>query len=171
MLAIEANIFYDAVVLKITTKGIYMPNIRYSYDKAGRRWATWYGASKRVPIEQPDGSIKMKSRKQNQMWLGLVVDESTLLFYREDEGFYQFNPENQSRNAIPPDQLPSWIDEMILRRKRLPVIVDFGGSYFLHELIKGIGYDQIMDSITYGNRDRLFAMLQYYLLYHCDFTK
>ena len=143
-----------------------MPNIRYSYDKAGRRWATWYGPSQRVPIEQPDGSIKKVSRKQKQMWLGLVVDESALLFYREDEGFYQFNPENQSRNAIPPDQLPSWMDEMILRRKRLPVIVDFGGSYFLHELIKGIGYDRIMDSITYGNRDRLFAMLQYYLLYN-----
>ena len=143
-----------------------MANIRYEYDKEGRRWARWFGGSKRVPIEQPDGSIKMESRKQGQIRLGLVVDEASLLFYRADEGFFYFDPEKQTRTPIPPEQLPSWLDEMVLRHIRPPVIVDFGGSYFLHELIKGIGYDQVMDSITYGNRDRLYAMLQYYLLYN-----
>ena len=125
-----------------------MGNIRYSYDKKGRRWGTWYGDSKRVPITQPDGSTKMESRKQGQKRLGLVVDEASLLFFREDEGFYYFDPQNQTRHTIPPEKLPSWMDEMVLRKRRPPVIVDFGGSYFLHEFIKGIGYDRILASIA-----------------------
>ena len=141
-----------------------MPNIFYKVDKAGRKWATWYGKSIRVPIQQSDGSIKIESRKQDQKRLGLVVDEENLLFFREDEGFYQFNPEDQSRNVIPPEQLPSWMEESTLRHKRPPVIVDFGGSYFLHEFIKGIEYNKIIKSIKYENRDRLHSMLQYYLL-------
>ena len=143
-----------------------MATIRYEDDKEGRRWARWYGDSKRVPIEQPDGSIKKESRKTGQIRLGLVVDEANLLFYRADEGFFQFDPEKQTRTPIPPEKMPSWLDEMALRHICPPVIVDFGGSYFLHELIKGIGYDKIIDSITHANRDRLYAMLQYYLLYN-----
>ena len=141
-----------------------MPNIFYYTDSKGRLCANWPGISKRVPVEKPDGSIKKESRKTGQCRLGFVVDKENHLFYREDEGFYQFNPDDQSRSIVPPDELPSWIDEMVLRRKRPPVIVDFGGSYFLDTLIKGIGYGDILDSIAYYNRDRLYTMLHYYVL-------
>lgn len=141
-----------------------MPNIHYFIDKKGRLCANWPGVSKRVPVQQPDGSFKNEPRKEGQFRLGFVIDKANHFFYREDEGFYQFNPEDQSREEIPMQDLPAWLFEKGMRRTRPPVCVDFGGSYFIDQLIKGIGYDKVIDSIGCHNRDRLHAMLHYYIL-------
>ena len=141
-----------------------MPNIFYYADKDGRLRANWPGVSKRVPVTHKDGTVTTESRKVGQLRLGLVVDKDNLLFFKEEQGFFHFNPEDQTCTEIPSEHLPSWMEERTLRHKRPPVIVDFGGSYFLDELIKGINYNTVLDKITYQNRDRLYAMLQYYIL-------
>ena len=141
-----------------------MPNIFYFTDDKGRLCANWPGVSKRIPVEQPDGTIKNLPRKVDQFRLGLVVDKDHNIFFREDEGFYQFNPEDKTKKELPIQDLPNWSFEMGLRRIRPPVCVDFGGSYFLEQLIKGIQYDKVIGSISYLNTDRLYAMLHYYIL-------
>ncbi|MBQ7644006.1 MAG: transposase, partial [Spirochaetales bacterium] len=141
-----------------------MPNIFYYTDARGRSCALWPGVSKRVPVTHADGTITHESRKSGQLRLGLVVDKDNLLFYKEEEGFFQFNPVDQSITEIPLELVPSWMTERSLRPIRPPVLIDFGGSYFLDELVKGIGYTSVLDAITYQNRDRLKSMLQYYIL-------
>lgn len=143
-----------------------MPNILYRTDANGREYAKWPGVSKRVAIEHEDGSITKEPRKEGQKQLGLVIDKEANIFYKNEEGFYCFNPEDQSMVDIPPESLPVFLQKTDLRRRNKPVIVMFGGSYFLDALMKGIGYDHILRKIKYQNYDRLFSMVQYYLLNH-----
>ena len=60
--------------------------------------------------------------------------------------------------------MPSAFVEPDKRKRGTPVIVDFGDAYFLHQLINGMGYDRILDTIEYQNRDSLRAALSYYTL-------
>ena len=60
--------------------------------------------------------------------------------------------------------MPSAFAEPDKRKRGAPIIVDFGDAYFLHHLINGMGYDQVLDSIEYQNKDSLRAALSYYIL-------
>lgn len=44
------------------------------------------------------------------------------------------------------------------------VCLDFGDSYFAHGLIRSCGYDSVIRSFPYKNKDTLNAMIQYYIL-------
>ena len=143
-----------------------MPNISYQTDEHGREYAKWPGISKRVEIVHEDGSITKEPRKVGQMQLGLVIIKEENIFYKNVEGFYRFNPDDQSMVDIPPSELPVYLQKTDLRRRNKPVIVLFGGSYFLDALLRGIRYDQVLLKIKYQNTDRLFSMIQYYLLSH-----
>ena len=140
-----------------------MPNIYYYEDRAGKEHARWPGSSKRVKVTV-DGVTTSKVVKVNQMHLGLVINKEKLIFYTKDQGFYQFDPGDLSRTDVPPEELSRYEGKTDGRRRERPVIIQFGGCYFLDCLVSGIGYDRVMDAIQYQNRDRLYAMLQYYLL-------
>ena len=141
-----------------------MPNIFYYTDSSGKEHARWPGSSKRITITRDDGTKVSKVTKVNQMHLGLVVNKEKLIFYTKNQGFYRFNPEDLSRTDVPPEDLSRYEGHLDARRREKPVIIQFGGAYFLDCLVKGIGYDQVIGSIQYQNSDRLNAMLQYYLL-------
>lgn len=49
-------------------------------------------------------------------------------------------------------------------RKKVNLILDFGDSYFIDSLIRTIHYDGVLDSISYQNKDTLWAMAEYYIL-------
>ena len=143
-----------------------MPNILYRKGTNGREYAIWPGISKRIEIEHDDGSITKEPRKEGQRRLGLVIDKEQNIFYKNEEGFYRFNPDDQRIEDIPPADLPVYLQKTDMRRRNKPVIVMFGGSYFLYGLMTGIGYDKILRTLRYQNSDRLFSMVQYYLLCH-----
>ena len=114
-----------------------MPNIMYRKDENGREYAKWPGVSKRVEIKHEDGTITKEPRKEGQKQLGLVINKEANIFYKNEEGFYSFNPEDQSIVDIPPESLPVFLQKTDLRRRNKPVIVMFGGAYFLDALMKG----------------------------------
>ena len=140
-----------------------MPNIFYYKDSSGREHARWPGSSKRIKVTR-DGITTSKVTKVNQMHLGLVVNKEKLIFYTKDQGFYRFNPADLSRTDVPPAEISRYEGKTDGRMREKPVIIHFGGSYFLDCLVRGIGYNGVMDCIQYRNSDRLNAMLHYYLL-------
>lgn len=93
------------------------------------------------------------------MNLGRVIDKDKHMFQNRKNSVFIYSLENGSISK------PS--AEILLPEKR-PVseklIVDFGGSYFLHEFIKQEGLDQAIDAIDYGNPDTLHARIQFYVL-------
>lgn len=104
------------------------------------------------------------SRKEGQLRLGKVINKEKLIFYKVEYGFFRFDPEDQSIHDIPPQELPSCLVEQDKRLRQPPVIVSFGGSYFLHKLLHDIEYNPVIDCIQYSNSDRLYSMIHYYIL-------
>ena len=140
-----------------------MPNIFFYRDGRGVERGQWPGICRRVTIIK-DGVEHSVPRKEGQFQLGLVINKEKLIFYKGGLGFYQFHPEDQSCTDVAPDQIPVIVGNLDARERPQPIIVHFGGSYFLDCLVTGIDYRSVLDSIQYGNPDRLYAMLQYYLL-------
>ena len=132
-----------------------MPNIIYYLNSYGEEMGKWPGVS----VWTENGS-----RKTNSLRLGKVVNKEKLIFYKNGQGFYRFDPGDQSCHDIPMEELPDLLVEPDHRQRRTPVIVCFGGSYFLSRLLSQIEYMPIIDSIEYANPDRLHSMFLYYAL-------
>ena len=121
-----------------------MVNIIYTYMR-GTLVGVWPGKS---VIKKGIGS-----RKTGQIYLGKVIDRDKGIFWTRERGYYIFNPTDQSFAEVATENMPSAFAEPNKRKRRSPVIVGFGDAYFLHQLINGMGYDRILDSIEYQNRD------------------
>ena len=132
----------------------HMTNIIYTYHH-GSYIGIWPGKSIRK-----DG----QPRKIGQIYLGKVIDKEKNIFWTRDRGFYTFNPDDQSIGEVASSDVPPVFTAIDKRKGRPPVIVDFGDSYFLHELIYGIGYNTVLDAIKYQNRDSLYSAISYYTL-------
>ena len=126
-----------------------MVNISYYYSKSGEEIGKWPGTS---------GWTEKGARKEGQMALGKVISKEKLIFYKRGEGYYRFDPTDQTCHDIPLEELPLCLEQTDKRHIRTPVIVVFGGSYFLHRLVKEIRYLPVLDSIEYGNADRLHSI-------------
>ena len=115
----------------------------------------------------PGKSIRKKgigSRKIGQIYLGKVIDIEKGIFWTRERGYYTFNPIDQSFGEVAQNDVPMAFEEPNKRKRCAPVIVDFGDAYFLHQLINGMGYDRVLDTIEYQNRDSFRAALSYYTL-------
>lgn len=132
-----------------------MPSISYYTDTSGKERAKWPGKTV---------YINGKARKEGQFNLGLVIDKAKNIFWNRKDGYITFDPSTAKISEAPISTIPSDWREVDQARKRPPVCVDFGDTYLLDELIKGIGYDKVLDSIDYVNRDRLMSMLYYYII-------
>jgi len=132
-----------------------MKQITFYKNKAGTDVANWAGKS----IVTPDGP-----RKEKQIYLGKVINREKLIFWNRKQGYYQFNPEDQSMTTIDPKAIPTSSYEPDGSRKNPPVVVDFGDSYFLDRFLHDTGYDKVIDVLDYKNRDTLYAMIHFYIL-------
>ena len=132
-----------------------MMNISYRRNASGTIVGTWPGKSVRV-----GGKIS----KPDQVYLGKVIDKEKNIFWTRERGYYTFDPSTQSFGEPAKEDMPGPDFKADLKTKQNPVIVDFGDSFFLDSLIKGIGYDEILKSIPYQNHDTLYAMLFFYTL-------
>ena len=92
-----------------------------------------------------------------------MIDKEKRIFWTSKRGFYIFNPEDQTFSEVPQNFVPPAFPEPNNRKRKPQVIVDFGDSYFFHELIYGIGYNTVLD-VDYQNKDSLYAAIAYYTL-------
>ena len=132
-----------------------MINISYRRNASGTLVATWPGKSVRV-----GGKIS----KPDQIYLGKVIDKAKNIFWTRERGYFTFDPSTQTFGEPLKEDIPTPEFKADLRTKQNPVIVDFGDSFFLGRLIEGMGYDEVLKSIPYQNRDTLYAMLFFYTL-------
>ena len=130
-------------------------NISYRRNASGTLVGTWPGKSVRVgnKISKPD-----------QIYLGKVIDKEKNIFWTRERGYFTFDPSTQTYGEPAKEDMPDADFKVDHKTKRNPVIVDFGDSFFLDSLISGIGYDEVLKSIPYQNRDTLYAMLFFYTL-------
>ena len=132
-----------------------MAGIYYSLGKDGTEIGRWSGDSIRR------GNYVTHSK---QLYLGKVIDKSRLIFYKKEQGFYQFDPKTQTMSSVPDEQLPDALPQLDKRLRNRNVIVSFGGSYFLQELITHIEYTKVLDSIVTKTPDTMYGLLHYYAL-------
>lgn len=132
-----------------------MSNIYYSKASDGTEVGRWSGKSIR------NGSTVTKEK---QVYLGKVVDKDKLIFFTRADGYYHFNTETQQKEHIPDEDVPVFTPPLDHRLRDRNVIVTFGGSYFIHQLVTNTEYDKVLDSITLKNPHTMYALLHYYLL-------
>ena len=132
-----------------------MPNITFYTNKAGTVVANWPGKS----VMTDKGP-----RKEGQRYLGKVINRDKLIFWTRNDGYYIFNPADQTIQTIAPEDLPASSYEPDGSRRKPPIVVDFGDSYFLAHLLRDTGYNGVIDVLECKNRDTLYAMLHYYIL-------
>jgi len=80
------------------------------------------------------------------------------------QGYFVFDPDTQSISSPDPADIPETRSSPDSRMRPEHIIVDFGDSYFLDTLIRGIGYNEVLDCIPYSNRDTLKSMIAFYTL-------
>ena len=135
-----------------------MSKLVYFSDTRGRLCARWPGKSVFVKGVGP--------RKEGQRHLGLVINKEQNIFWNRAQGYYVFDPATGTYRDPDPMDIPdaNSLQPDGCMPQNPPCYIDFGDSFFLDQLIKGIGYDQVIDKIAFGNRDTLYAMIQQYAL-------
>ena len=103
-------------------------------------------------------------RKEGQRYLGRVINRDKLIFWTRNDGYYTFNPIDQTIQTIAAEDLPSSSYEPDGSRRKPPIVVDFGDSYFLDHLFRDTGYKDVINTLDCKNMDTLYAMLHYYIL-------
>lgn len=132
-----------------------MVSISYRNNASGTLVGVWPGST-----EYRDG----KPRKIGQIYLGKVINRERNIFWNRRQGYIAFDPATLSFTTLSREDVPFGLDEPDGARRRTPVLVDFGDSYFLNNYLALTGYCQVIDQITVVNRDTLYAMLHYYIL-------
>lgn len=130
----------------------------YFRDSSGRLCARWPGKSIFVKGVGP--------RKKGQRHLGLVINKEKNVFWNRTQGYFVFDPETETCHEPDPSDIPdaNSLQPDGCKQQSPPCYIDFGDAFFLDQLIHGIGYDKVIDKIIFGNRDTLYAMIQYYAL-------
>ena len=111
----------------------------------------------------PGKSVRKNGKisKEGVIYLGRVIDEEHHVFYSRARGIYTYDPET----GIFGTASETYVSELKADgRKKPKVYLDFGDAYFVNSLIYQCGYDKVLESIPYRNKDTLFAMVLYYIL-------
>ena len=132
-----------------------MINISYRRNTSGTLVGTWPGKSVRT-----NGKIC----KPDQIYLGKVINKEKNIFWTRERGYFTFDPSTQAFGEPAQEDIPGSDFKADRRTRQNPVIVDFGDSFFLDQLIEEIGYGDVLKSIPYQNRDTLYSMLFFYTL-------
>lgn len=136
--------------------GEYMASIIYTTTKDGDKIGRWSGKSYRDESGRP--------QKTDQKYLGKLIDEERLLFFKKDVGYYIFNPDDQTMRSVTIEDVPVVRTSPDKREHPPNPIILFGGPNFLRSLILGMEYDEVLNKLDVPNRDSLYALLDFTLL-------
>lgn len=100
-------------------------------------------------------------RKEGEVYLGRVIDKKGNVYYNRDRGTFTFDPDTGTYGTAD-ETFSSELKED--GRKKNRILLDFGDSFFVDELLKKMKYNEVLNSISYRNRDTLLAMIHYYTL-------
>ena len=100
-------------------------------------------------------------RKESQEHLGRGVDKEQLIFWNRKRGMFRYDPLKAAFLPVPESFSSEWKDDGRKKKKRM---LDFGDTYFVSELLKKIHYDEVIDTISYPNKDMIYSMICYYTL-------
>lgn len=102
-------------------------------------------------------------RKEGEVYLGRVIDKEHNVFYSRDRGTFTYDPAAKVYGQASEIYSTELKDD---GRKKAKVLLDFGDAFLVNELLKKMHYTEVLDAISYRNRDTLYAMIEYYTL--CD---
>jgi hypothetical protein len=91
--------------------------------------------------------------------LGRVLDLEQNIYQNRKQGVFTFSVEKGYGKA-PVD----FVSKVQMSMGKIKLILDFGDSFFIDELLRKNGFAKVIDEIGYGNPDTLKAMLSYYVL-------
>lgn len=106
-------------------------------------------------ISKRDGSHTYKE----YINLGRVLDKKRNIFQNRSRGVFTYSVETQEFGTAPVDFIPQ-----IPSRKKKQLILDFGDVFFIDSFLQTAGLKTVIDAVSYGNPDTLYAMLSYYIL-------
>ena len=96
------------------------------------------------------------------IYLGRVLDKDAGIYKSRERGVFTFDPTTGEFGLPPEDYVPpNTVDR---RKRRRGVSVDFGDAFFMNTYLHASGMMEVVDAISYGNRDTLHAMLLFYML-------
>ncbi|MDD3524202.1 MAG: hypothetical protein PHQ41_05835, partial [Candidatus Cloacimonetes bacterium] len=76
-------------------------------------------------------------------------------------GLFTFDPNTGTYGKVPED----FIEPRVCDKRRTErVSLDFGDVFFLHSFLQDTGFFSVIDSLGYGNKDTLHAMVLFYIL-------
>ena len=101
--------------------------------------------------------------KDQQIYLGRVIDKERLIFKSKERGMFIFDPDKVSFTPAPEDVTAS-LPKVSDNRRREQLILDFGNAFFFDQFIASKGYDEVLNELPFGNIDTLRAMLCFYAL-------
>lgn len=96
------------------------------------------------------------------IYLGRVLDKEKGIYQSRKRGIFTFDPATGEFGSPPESFVPP--EHKDRRQKRRKVSVDFGDAFFMDSFLHASGMMEIVDTIDYGNRDTLHAMLLFYML-------
>jgi len=102
---------------------------------------------------------KGKTTTKTYTNLGRVLDREKGIYQNRERGVFTFSVQ-EGYGKAPVDYVPHIQSSM----GRMKLILDFGDSFFIDELLKKNGFAEVIAEIGYGNPDTLKAMLSYYVL-------
>lgn len=102
-----------------------------------------------------------KVRKKGVIYLGRVIDKEHHIFCNRERGIFSYDPDTGVFGKADETYISDLKSD---GRKKQKILLDFGDSFFLDALIRSIGYDTVLNTLPYRNKDTLRAMVQYYLL-------
>lgn len=101
------------------------------------------------------------TKSKDSIYLGRVLDKERNIFQTRKDGVFMLNPKTWEKCPPPVDFVPS------IKRKNAKdpeLLLDFGDSYFFHEIMDRSGIDKLIEAIGYGNPDSLCGLLLFYML-------
>lgn len=94
-------------------------------------------------------------------YLGLVVDREKGIYSNRKRGLFTFDPQTGAYGNAPEDFIEPQLSD---KRRIKKVSLDFGDAFFLHSFLQSSGFFGVIDSLGYGNKDTLHAMVLFYIL-------
>jgi hypothetical protein len=91
--------------------------------------------------------------------LGKVIDKEAGIFENRELGLFSYDIKTNTYGNVPDSFVMP-----VAASKRGTLDVSFGDVFFLDKFIKQIGFDVVLDAISYRNPDTLKTMISYYAL-------